>query len=82
MNDRSCKTCRHWDAKPSEFTKTGRLKKNALGTCRYPLNSEMILPWVPYALAAWLRRELGRRDDCGMTGCHAGISCTTWAEKT
>jgi len=82
MTNRSCKTCRHWDVKPDQCTKTGRLKRDAMGTCRYPIHDEMILPWVPYALAAWLRRELGRWDHCGWTGKHAGVSCATWAEKS
>jgi hypothetical protein len=81
MNDRSCKTCRHWDVTPSQRTKTGRLKKDAIGTCRYPIQDEMILPWVPYALHNWLRRQLSQLDNCGMTGPHAGVSCTTWEAK-
>jgi hypothetical protein len=81
MTNRACKSCRHWDAKPGEFTKTGRLKQDAMGTCRYPIQDQMF-PRVPYALMRWLHRELLRWENCGTTSKDDGVSCATWTEKT
>jgi len=81
VNNRSCKTCQYWGVGPSQRTKTGRLKRDAMGTCRYPIH-EQVFPRIPYALHRWLQRQLAYLDDCGMTGKDDGVSCATWAEKS
>jgi hypothetical protein len=80
MTNRSCKTCRHWDVAPDQCTKTGRLKKDAVGLCRYPIGDHLF-PRMPYSLHSWLRRQMAYLDNCGMTGKDDGISCMTWADK-
>jgi len=78
MTNRACKTCRHWNVETDQFTETGRLKKDAMAVCQYPIaRLQAVLPrpmWI------WIQRE--RQTHCGWTGKNSGIECPTWTEKT